>query len=160
MPYYVCKGWFLQANLIVWIKRSDINPVENNCLFVHQNNMLRVYGTKCYRVYAVLPTDIYKGNLGGSLLLNINLVIKVNVVTSIKALCRIDSHAAMLKLSGIYHVVCYRKSLHHATLKWVVLQWSFQTHYLHTFYMRRYLHFSYRGNWYMYSTTFSLPMVQ
>ena len=59
--------------------------------------MLRVYGTKCYRVYAVLPTDIYNGNVNGSLLLNINLIIKVNIFTSIKALSMIDLHAAMLK---------------------------------------------------------------
>ncbi len=29
--------------------------------------MLRVYGTKRYRVYAVLPNDRYKDNLNGSL---------------------------------------------------------------------------------------------
>ncbi len=117
------RGWFLQANYIVWIKRSDVNPIESNCLFVSQNTMLRVYGTKGYRVYPVLPTYRYNGNLIGSLLLNISLIIRENVLISIKALCRIDSHATMLKLSGIYHFVCYRKSLHHATLKWVVLQW-------------------------------------
>ncbi len=99
--------------------------LEKNFFFLptHQKKSQKVIGNDNI-FFSALPIDRYKGHLNGSLLLNINLIINVNVLISIKALYRIDSHATVLKLSGIYHVVCYGKRLHHATLKWVVLQWN------------------------------------
>ncbi len=61
-------------------------------------------------------------HLNGSLPLKINILINVNKIINIRALCRIPWHVTSWKFAGIYHFVCYRKSLHPATPKWVVLQ--------------------------------------